>query len=124
MLPCQPTAPKAKDIIPALAMLCGRVAVATGWSANLDFMTPDNSILLPYKLVPVEDVDERYVIEGTHWAEVDEDAAAEALRRLHVDPVYRDHLALAGKTSMEAYLERHRNDLLDYMRSWRAVSKD
>ena len=31
-------------MIPALAMLCGRVAVATGWSANLDFMTPDNSI--------------------------------------------------------------------------------
>jgi glycosyltransferase involved in cell wall biosynthesis len=106
-------------MIPALAMLSGRVAVATGWSANLDFMTPDNSILLPYKLVPVDDIDERYVIEGTHWAEVDEDAAADALRRLYADPTYRNRLALAGKTSMEAYLERHRNDLLDYMRSWR-----
>ena len=108
-------------MIPALAMLCGRVAVATGWSANLDFMTPDNSILLPYKLVPVDDVDERYVIEGTHWAEVDQDATADALRRLYVDPVYRDRLALAGKTTMEAYLERHRNDLLGYMRSWRTA---
>ena len=109
-------------MIPALAMLSGRVAVATGWSANLDFMTADNSILLPYTLVPVDDVDERYVIEGTHWAEVDEDAAADALRRLYVDHAYRDRLALAGKTSMEAYLERHRNDLFDYMRSWRATA--
>ncbi len=107
-------------MIPALAMLSGRAAVATGWSANLDFMTPDNSILLPYKLVPVDDVDERYVIEGMHWAEVDEDAAADALRRLYVDHAYRDRLALAGKTSIEAYLAGHRNDLLDYMRSWRA----
>ena len=58
-------------MIPALAMLSGRAAVATGWSGNLDFMTPDNSILLPYTLIPVDDVDERYVIKGTHWAEVD-----------------------------------------------------
>jgi hypothetical protein len=106
-------------MIPALAMLSGRVAVATGWSANLDFMTPDNSILLPYKLVPVDDVDKRYVIEGAYWAEVDEDAAADALRRLYVDRAYRDSLALAGKISMEAHLQRRRNDLLDYMRSWR-----
>ena len=106
-------------MIPALAMLSGRVAVATGWSGNLDFMTPDNSILLPYKLVPVDDVDGRYAIEGTCWAEVDEDAAAAALRRLHVDHNFRDRLALAGKTSIEAYLGRHRRDLLDYMRNWR-----
>ncbi len=110
-------------MIPALAMLSGRAAVATGWSANLDFMTPDNSILLPYRLVPVDDVDERYAIKGTHWAEVDEDAAADALRRLCVDHAYRNRLALAGKASVEAYLGRHRRDLLDYMRNWQDPSQ-
>jgi len=106
-------------MIPALAMLSGRAVIATGWSAVLDFMTSENSILLPYKLVPVEDVDERYVIEGASWAEVDEDAAALALQRLHADPVYREQLARAGKDSIEAYLAQHRNDLVDYLRSWR-----
>jgi glycosyltransferase involved in cell wall biosynthesis len=106
-------------MIPALAMLSGRAAVATGWSAVLDFMTPDNSILLPYRLAPVDDVDKRYVIEGAHWAEVDENAASAALRRLYEDTAFRDHLALAGKRSVEAHLARHRQDLVDYVQSWR-----
>ena len=91
----------------AQAMLSGRAAIATGWSAILDFMTPDNAILLPYTLVPVKDVDERFVIEGSCWAEVDEDAASAALRRLYRDPDFRNRLALAGKNSIEAYLARH-----------------
>jgi len=55
--------------------------VATGWSGNLDCMTPDNAILLPYRLVPVDD--ERFAIEGACWAEADEDAASAALQRLY-----------------------------------------
>ena len=106
-------------MIPAQAMLSGRAAIATGWSAILDFMTPDNAILLPYTLVPVKDVDERFVIEGSCWAEVDEDAASAALRRLYRDPDFRNRLALAGKNSIEAYLARHKNDLMAYMRTWR-----
>jgi len=110
-------------LIPAQAMLSGRAAVATGWSAILDFMTPDNSILLPYTLVPVNDIDERFVVEGTYWAEVDENAASTALRRLYMDPDFRTHLALAGKRDIEAYLEEHKSDLLDYMRNWRRSSQ-
>ena len=110
-------------MIPAQAMLSGRAAVATGWSAILDFMTPDNAILLPYTLVPVKDVDERYVIKDTFWAEVDEDATAAALQRLYADPGFRDRLALAGKASIEAYLARHRNELIGYMRTWHRSEK-
>ncbi len=105
-------------MIPAQAMLSGRAAVATGWSANLDFMKPDNAILLPYKLMPVNDVDQRFVVEGTSWAEVDEDAAAAALRRLYADPQLRNRVALAGKRSIEDHLARHKNDLVAYMQSW------
>ena len=43
-------------------------------------------------------------------------------RRGHVDPAYRSRPALAGKTGLRAYLERHRNDLLDYVRSWKSMS--
>jgi hypothetical protein len=68
--------------------------------------------------MPVSDVDERYVIEGAGWAEVDEDAAAAALHHLYADPTFRSRVALAGKNSIEAYLARHKNDLVDYMRTW------
>jgi len=85
-------------------------------------MTAENAVLLPYTLVPVNDVDERYVIEGTCWAEVDEDAACAALRRLYIDPDFRSRLALAGKNSIEAYLARRKNDLVSYMRSWHRSS--
>ena len=105
-------------MIPAQAMLSGRAVIATGWSGNLDFMTPDNSILLPYTLVPVNDVDQRYVVEGACWAEVDDDSVSAALRRLYADPNFRNHLALAGKNSIEGYLARHKIDLIAYMRSW------
>lgn len=111
-------------MIPAQAMQSGRAVIATGWSGNLDFMTADNAILLPYRLVPVSDVDERFVVEGTRWADVDEDAAAAALRRLYVDADFRSRLALAGKSSIEAYLAQRRNDLLAYMRSWRHSAKE
>ena len=110
-------------MIPALAMLSGRAAIATGWSAVLDFMTAENSILLPYKLVAVEDAEKRYVIEGTRWAEVDEDAAAAAMQRLYADRDLRNRLALAGKHSIEAYLKQHRDELVGYMRTWQP-SKD
>ena len=109
-------------MIPAQAMLSGRAVIATGWSGNLDFMTPDNAILLPYTLVRVEDVDERYVIEGTCWAEADEDATSSALRRLYTDSAFRNRIASAGKTSIEAYRARHKSDLVNYMRCWHRSS--
>ena len=37
------------------AMSLGTVVVATGWSGNCDFMTAENSIAIPYRLVPSED---------------------------------------------------------------------
>ena len=38
----------------AEAMFLGKPAVATGWSGNLDFMTPENSCLVSYRLVAAE----------------------------------------------------------------------
>src|SRR5262249_48568992 len=35
------------------AMFLGRLALATGWSGNLDYMTAENSLLADYRLVPV-----------------------------------------------------------------------
>lgn len=64
----------------AEAMARGKCVVATGWSGNLEFMTPENSVLLPYSLCKV--VDGSGVYSGypdAEWAEVDVEASARLL---------------------------------------------
>jgi hypothetical protein len=55
---------------PAEAMYCGRLALATGWSGNMDFMSDANSLLIRSELVPVQ-AGEYPQYEGQHWAEPD-----------------------------------------------------
>ncbi|HQT79941.1 MAG TPA: glycosyltransferase [Rhodopila sp.] len=73
------------------AMAQGIPVVATGWSGNLDYMSPDDSCLVPCQLVPVCDVSGVY--DQSLWAEPDLDAAALYLRRLADDRAYYDRLA-------------------------------
>jgi hypothetical protein len=68
--------------------------VATGWSGNVDFMDATDSCLVPYRLVPVDDVSAIY--SGSRWAEPDLDAAAQALRQLADDPALYARLAAAA----------------------------
>jgi hypothetical protein len=105
-------------MIPAQAMLSGCTVIATGWSGNLEFMTSDSAMLMPYTLVPVNDVEEIYVIEGAKWAEVDEHETSVTLRRLYADPVLRSGLARSGKEHARAYFERHRHNLIEVIRTW------
>jgi glycosyltransferase involved in cell wall biosynthesis len=70
-------------LLPAQAMAKGKAVVATGWSANLDYMTPDNAALVDYTLVPVEDPQGLY--GGGHWAEADVADAAARLAALITD---------------------------------------
>lgn len=89
----------------AEAMACGRAAVATGWSGNLEFMTAQNSILLPYALRPV--VDPSGIYESTpdaRWAEVDFAAGIEALRQLRASPEMRVELAERGRSDVRKSL--------------------
>ena len=64
-----------RSLITYLAMAAGKAVVATGWSANLDFMTATNSALVDYALEPVQDSQGIYA--GGRWADADvSDAAA------------------------------------------------
>ena len=72
-------------LLPAQGMVAGKAVVATAWSANLDFMTPDNSVLVDYTLVPVRDPQGLY--DGGRWAEPDVEDAAHKLEALLADPV-------------------------------------
>jgi glycosyltransferase involved in cell wall biosynthesis len=83
-------------LLPAQAMALGKAVVATGWSSNLDFMTPDNGRLVDYTLVPVEDSQGLY--RGGRWADADIQDAAAKLKALIDDPALRTRLgAMAAK---------------------------
>ncbi len=78
------------------AMQLGKPVIATNWSGNLDFTTPENSRLIDYKLVPVVSTHPSYapkiIGDGQVWAEPDVEQAARAMRELADDPALRHHL--------------------------------
>lgn len=101
----------------AEAMSLGHPAVVTDWSASTEFCKPDNSMPIPYKLVPIQPWE--YPVCMKEWAEADVDAAAAALRRLYDDPTLRhelgqkarafidEHFSIANfKRSVEAWLDK------------------
>ncbi len=68
----------------AEAMALGVPVVATDWSANAEFMKPENGYLVPCHLVPVRDPKGPYRgYKNAVWAEPDTEAAALALRKLY-----------------------------------------
>ncbi len=84
----------------AEAMAAGVSVIATGWSGNTDFMTEQNSRLVPVTLVPVHDPEGPYGgLDGDPdqvWAEPDVEAAAMALRELAGSKAARQALARSG----------------------------
>lgn len=89
-------------LLPAQAMIAGKPVVATGWSANLDFMTPDNGVLVDYTLVAVADPQALY--QGGRWAEPDVDDAARKLASLVADPAARGALGARAAAQTAAGL--------------------
>jgi len=79
----------------AEAMALGHPVVCTNWSANTEFCRPDNSMPVPYKLVPIQPWE--YPVCLKEWASADVDAAAVALRKLYDDPALRESLGQKAK---------------------------
>jgi glycosyltransferase involved in cell wall biosynthesis len=69
----------------AEAMFLGKPVIGTAWSGNMDFMTLENSHLVPFELVKVP-ADAYPHAEDQSWAEPDVTAAAAAMRDLVDDP--------------------------------------
>ena len=63
------------------AMVLGKPVIATNFSGNTDFMTPDNSYLVDWTLTSVGEGGENYPADG-HWAEPDLDHAAATMRQV------------------------------------------
>jgi glycosyltransferase involved in cell wall biosynthesis len=69
----------------AAAMYYGKPVVATGYSGNMDFTTPENSFLIDYDLVAVDQQTGAYKA-GYVWAEPSEDHLAALLSTVATAP--------------------------------------
>ena len=81
----------------ATAMAAGTPAIATGWSGNMEFMTPEDAMLVPYSLVEVGPDAAPYSADAW-WADPDLDAAADAMRRLFDDPELARTIGCRGRS--------------------------
>lgn len=88
-------------LVPAQAMQLGKPVIATGWSANLDFMDRESSILLDYRLISAEDPQGTYDLAGQKWADPDVEQAAAALRSLAADPELRERIGDLARRKAE-----------------------
>ncbi|WP_058866441.1 glycosyltransferase [Chloracidobacterium thermophilum] len=69
----------------AEAMYFGKPVIATGWSGNMDFMTPDNSF--PVEVTPVAIRETTHVYRaGNIWAEPNVEHAARLMREVYEHP--------------------------------------
>ena len=86
-------------LVLAEAMSLGVPVVATGWSANTDFMDEGNSCPVSSHLV---DTGGAYVPlrQRQQWAEPDLSHAAAQMRRLVLEPTYRKRIASAGQDTI------------------------
>jgi len=77
----------------AEAMALGKPVIATAYSANMDFMTPDNSYLVDYRLVAL---DRNYgpYLRGFEWADAD---VAHAGRHMRHVVEHREHAVAVGQ---------------------------
>ena len=71
----------------AEAMALGKPVIATGYSGNMDFMSEENSVLVPWTLVAVGKDAESYPSDAM-WAEPNLKAASVAMRRVYEGPEF------------------------------------
>jgi glycosyltransferase involved in cell wall biosynthesis len=83
----------------AEAMLLGKPVVVTGWSGNLDFITPRNACVVDYDLVELTR-DYGPYRKGNRWAEPRLDHAAQLMVRLVEDSAFRRDVADQGRLTI------------------------
>lgn len=91
-------------LLPIEAMTLGTPVISTAWSGNMEYMTHMNTALVSYKLIHVNG---KYVgskpRDGLVWANPDIDEAAEHMRRMVSDHVWRRKLITNGKYTADKY---------------------
>ncbi|HET9676293.1 MAG TPA: methyltransferase domain-containing protein, partial [Solirubrobacterales bacterium] len=85
------------------AMYYGKPVIATAYSGNLDFMTPENSYLVSHAMTEIGPDAAPYPADQ-EWAEPDLDRAAELMREVFENP---DEAAARGQRAAEDIRRTH-----------------
>ena len=95
-------------LLPAQAAWLGKAVVTTGWSAPLEYLTPQGAALVGWRPVAVDDDQALYGgagLEGATWADPDLEDAAARLRRLIDDPAERARMGAAAAAHARAVFD-------------------
>ncbi len=84
----------------AQAMYLGKPVIATGYSGNMDFMNHNNSYLVRYRLVELEQDYDPYE-KGNVWADPDLDHAAELMRLVFSDRIRAQEVARRAEADIK-----------------------
>jgi glycosyltransferase involved in cell wall biosynthesis len=87
----------------AESMALGRPVIATGWSGNMDYMTPYNSYPVNYRLVHLEENYGPYP-KGSTWADPDIRHASELMREIVKN---RDEARMRGERGRRTIEEKY-----------------
>lgn len=85
------------------AMSMAKPVIGTNYGGNTDFMRPDNSMLVDYTLIPVEEGAGPYKA-GWLWAEADTAQAAQYMKKLYLD---RSYAAALGEKAKQSVTEQY-----------------
>jgi glycosyltransferase involved in cell wall biosynthesis len=95
-------------------MRSGKPVIVSGWSGHVDFVNPNNNILLPGKLERVHQsaVWNTIINEGSSWFTVDYDVASEKLKDVYLN--YNKHHSKSKMSILEikekwSYKKMHTN---------------
>lgn len=87
----------------AECMSMGKPVIATAWSGNLEFMTEDNSCLVPAELTEISHGQYLHA-DGQRWAAPDVEVAASFMRRLVFEEGFAQGLGERGRASITRQL--------------------
>ena len=90
----------------AEAMYLSKPVIATAYSGNMDFTTPDNAFLVDYDLAPVPGGCDPYE-EGALWADPRSESAVEQMRLVANRPDLREERALRGRERIREQYSPH-----------------
>jgi hypothetical protein len=81
------------------AMALGRLALGTGWSGNMDFMTAENALVVRHDMRRLQEGDYPHW-QDQSWAEPDVDHAAALVEGILADPAKGREIARRGQASV------------------------
>lgn len=88
-------------------MALGKPVIATGWSGNMEFMSPMNSMLVNYRLTPLAE-DLGPYRKGFDWATPDIDHASSLLRQLINNRNLREILGSQARMDITNHLNPYK----------------